>query len=69
MVKTTYPAMWKYVNKWSLLAYGLFFWIPLHWTGYMGHLHWKRGKVPRLAYNDQKYVKFVNNRGARDKLL
>eukprot|EP00347_Sterkiella_histriomuscorum_P022352 403330784 len=36
---------------------------------FMGHLHWKRGKVTRLQYNDQKYVKMLNNRGLRDKLL
>ena len=69
MVKTTYPVQFKYVSKWSLLMYGLFFFVPLHWTAYMGHLHWKRGKVPRLTYNDQKYTKFLNNRGLREKHL
>jgi len=48
MVKTTYPVQWKYANKWSLLAYGLFFFVPLHWTMYFGHLSWKRGHLPRL---------------------
>ena len=48
MVKTTYPYMWKYVNKWSVLMYGLLFFIPLHQAMFMGHLHWKRGKVTRL---------------------
>ena len=69
MVKTTYPYMWKYVNKWSVLWYGLFFFCPLHYSIYLGHLSWKRGHVPRLQYNDQKYTKFMNNRGLRDKLL
>ena len=69
MVKTTYPFMFKYINKWSVIMYGLFFFIPLHWSTFMGHLSWKRGKVPRLQYNDQKYTKSLNNRGLRDKLL
>ena len=69
MVKTTYPYMWKYVNKWSILMYGLFFFGPLHMSIYLGHLSWKRGKVTRMTYNDQKYLKFLNNRGMRDKLL
>lgn len=69
MVKTTYPVQFKYISKWSILMYGLFFFVPLHWTAYMGHLSWKRGKVPRLAYNDQKYTKFMNGRGLRDKQL
>jgi hypothetical protein len=69
MVKTTYPYMWKYCNKWTLLAYGLFWFVPMHWGIYVGHFTWKRGKVPRLAYNDQKYTKFMNGRGARDKFL
>ena len=69
MVKTTYPAMWKYVNKWSVIAYGLFFLIPIQGSVFMGHYHWKRGKLPRLAYNDQKYTKFMNAAGLRHKLL
>lgn len=69
MVKTTYPAQWKYINKWSVIAYGMFFFCPLHWTIYTGHLHWKKGKLPRLSYNDLKYTKFMNARGARDKIL
>lgn len=69
MVKTTYPVQWKYINKWSLLMYGLFFLGPIHWTAYMGHHHWKNGKLPRLAYNDQKYTKFMNSSGGRHKML
>ncbi len=69
MVKTTYPVMWKYVNKWSILAWGLIFLVNMNHQILLGHLSWKRGKVPRLAYNDQKYTKFMNNRGLRDKLL
>ena len=69
MVKTTYPYLWKYANKWTMLAYGIFFFSPLMMTTYLGHLSWKRGKLPRLCYNDQKYVKFVNNRGGRDTLI
>lgn len=69
MVKTAYPTQFKYISKWSILMYGLFFLVPLHMTAYMGHLHWKRGKVPRMANNDQKYTKFLNMRGGRDKML
>ena len=29
MVKTSYPAMWRYVNKWSIIVYGLFFFVPI----------------------------------------
>ncbi len=69
MVKTTYPSQWRYINKWSVIAYGLMFFIPLHMTLFQGHLSWKRGKVPRLQYNDAKYLKFINARGGRDSLL
>ncbi len=70
MVKTTYPAQWKYINKWSIIAYGLVFVTTLHYTVYFGHLHWKRGKVPRLAYNDFRYMKYAwGERALRDKLL
>jgi len=69
MVKTTYPVMWKYVNKWSIVAYGLFFLVPFHYSFYMGWYSWKRGKLPRLANNDSKYQKLMGNRGLRDKLL
>ncbi len=69
MVQTTYPVMWKYVNKWSMLAYGLIFLCNMNGMVFLGHLTWKRGKVPRLAYNDQKYTKALNNRGLRDKIL
>jgi hypothetical protein len=69
MVKTTYPFMWKYINKWSLLAYGLFFLVPFHGSFYLGFFSWKRGKLPRLAHNDGMYQKMVNSRGLRDKFL
>ena len=69
MVKTTYPAQWKYINKWSMLAYGVFFFVPLHHTFFTGHMSWKRGKVPRLAYNDLQYTKKMNNSGLRAKYL
>jgi len=47
----------------------MFFFLTLNGSVYLGHMSWKRGKVPRLAYNDQKYTKFLNGRGARDKML
>ena len=52
MVKTSYPAMWRYVNKWSIIVYGLFFFVPINFSISLGHLSWKRGKVPRLTHND-----------------
>ena len=61
MVKTTYPAQWKYINKWSMLAYALFFFVPLHQTWYLSHYSWKRGKLPRLCYNDAKYNSLMAN--------
>lgn len=69
MVQTTYPVQFKYISKWSMMYYGLFFLCCVHGSHFLGHLSWKRGKVPRLSYNDQKYTKFVNNRGLRDKML
>ncbi len=69
MVQTTYPVQFKYISKWSILAYGMFFFLTLNGGVYLGHMSWKRGKVPRLTYNDQKYTKFLNNRGGRDKML
>ena len=69
MVKTSYPAMWRYVNKWSVIVYGLFFFIPINYTLYHGWYNWKRGKVPRLTFGDQKIQKYVASAGMRDKLL
>ena len=69
MVKTTYPAQWKYINKWSILAFSLFAFIPLHWSVYNAHFSWKRGHLPRLKYMDLRYNKFIGQRGMRDKLL
>ena len=69
MVRTTYPAQWKYINKWSILAYTLFFTIPLHQTVFEGHYSWKRGHLPRLSYNDLKYNKFLADRGMRAQFL
>jgi hypothetical protein len=30
MVKTEYPVMFRYANKWTIIFYGLFFFVPLH---------------------------------------
>ena len=68
-VKTSYPAMWRYANKFSIIFYGLFFFIPLNYSWYIGMLSWKRGKVPRLTHNDMRIMKYVGNAGMRDKLL
>ena len=69
MVQTTYPVQFKYISKWSILMYGLFFLVCINGSAFLGHLSWKRGKVPRLTYNDQKYTKFLNARGGREKML
>ena len=69
MVKTSYPAMWRYINKWSVIVYGLAFFVPIQYTVHMGHFSWKRGKVPRLCHNDQRVQKWVGNAGARQKLM
>ena len=69
MVKTSYPAMWRYFNKFSIIFYGLFFFVPLNYNWYIGHFSWKRGKVPRMTHNDQKIQKYIDNSGMRNKLL
>ena len=55
MVKTEYPVQMRYINKFSLIAYGLFFFGCLHMSWYQGHFSWKRGKLPRLTHNDMRY--------------
>ena len=69
MVKTSYPAMWRYVNKWSIIVYGLMLFVPINYTVYNGWFNWRRGKVPRLTFMDQKIQKYIGNAGMRDKLL
>uniref|UniRef100_A0A7S3FXR9 Uncharacterized protein n=1 Tax=Strombidium rassoulzadegani TaxID=1082188 RepID=A0A7S3FXR9_9SPIT len=69
MVKTSYPTMWRYVNKWTIIAYGFFFLIPIQFSFYHAHLNWKRGKQPRLTHNDQLLMKYVNASGYRQKML
>ena len=69
MVKTSYPAMWRYVNKWSIIVYGLFFFVPIQYSFYIGHFSWKRGKVPRMTHNDQKIAKYIGGAGWRSKML
>ena len=69
MVNTQYPTMWRYVNKWSLIAYGLFFFVPVHYSVYIGHFSWKRGHVPRLTHNDQKIQKWIAGSGWRNKMI
>ena len=55
MVKTEYPVQMRYINKFSMIIYGMFFFGPLHMAWYQGHFSWKRGKLPRLTHNDMKY--------------
>ena len=69
MVQTVYPDHFKYLSKWTILGYAVFFFVPIQSCFFMGHITWKRGKLPRLAYNDQKYTKFMNGRGGRENLL
>ena len=69
MVQTTYPTMWRYINKWSFIAYGLCFFIPAQYALHIGHFSWKRGKVPRLTHNDLKITGYINSAGFRNKML
>ena len=52
-----------------MLAYGLVLFAAVHHPFFMGHFTWKRGKLPRLQYNDLKYNKFMGERDLRHKLL
>jgi hypothetical protein len=69
MVHTEYPVMFRYANKWTIIAYGLIFFGPLHHSFFVGHFAWKRGKLPRLTHNDMKYQGFVMDSGFRTKYL
>ena len=64
-----YPVQIRYINKFSFILYGFFFWMPLHNTVYVGHFSWKRGKLPRLCHGDMKYQKFIMQVGMRNKLI
>jgi hypothetical protein len=64
-----YPVQLRYINKFSVILYGLFFLGPIHHSIYVGHFSWKRGKLPRLTHGDMKYQKFIMQRGTREKLL
>ena len=65
MVKTEYPVQMRYINKFSMIAYGLFFAGCLHHSWYQGHFSWKRGKLPRLTHNDMRYQKYAAASGWR----
>ena len=69
MVNTVYPTQIKYMNKWIMLTAGLCAWIPLMVSNFQAGSTWKRGKIPRLTHNDQKYTTFAGNRGFREKYL
>jgi len=69
MVQTMYPVQFRYINKFSVIMYGLFFLGPLHHSIYIGHYSWKRGKLPRLSHGDMKYQKFIMQVGNRTKLM
>jgi len=69
MVKTEYPVQMRYINKFSLIAYGLFFFGCLSMSWYQAHFSWKLGKLPRLSHNDMKYQGFSRARNYRDATL
>ena len=69
MVKTEYPVQMRYINKFSMIAYGLFFFGGLHHAWYNGHFSWKRGKLPRLTHNDMRYQKYSAASGWRHSTL
>ena len=69
MVKTEYPVQMRYINKFSMIAYGLFFFGCLHMSWYQGHFSWKRGKLPRLTHNDMRYQKYASAAGWRASTL
>ena len=54
MVKTEYPTQLRYINKFSMIAYGLVFFGSLHMAWFQGHFSWKKGKLPRLMHNDMR---------------
>ena len=59
MVRTEYPTQLRYMNKFTLIMYGMFFFGPMHYAFYQGHFSWKRGKLPRLTHNDQRFQKAI----------
>jgi len=65
MVKTAYPAQWRYINKWSVVSFGLWIWIPLMTSITYSHLTWKKGKIERYTHNDSRFLGQVNQRGFR----
>lgn len=69
MVKTEYPTQLRYINKFSMIAYGLFFFGCLHQSWYQGHFSWKRGKLPRLAHNDMRCQKYLSAQGWRQSTI
>ena len=69
MVKTQYPVQLRYINKFSLIAYGMLFFGPMHHSFYVGHFSWKRGKLPRMTHNDMKYQKYSIQTNFRNKYL
>ena len=69
MVKTEYPVQMRYINKFSVIMYGMFFFGALHMSWYQAHFSWKRGKLPRLTHNDMKYQKFLVGQPWRNSTL
>ena len=69
MVKTEYPVQLRYINKFSMIAYGMFFFGALHQSWYQGHFSWKLGKLPRLTHNDQRYQKYMMGSAWRQSTL
>ena len=69
MVRTEYPTQLRYMNKFTLIMYGMFIFGPLHYSYYVGHFSWKRGKLPRLTHNDMRYQKMILGSAARESML
>jgi hypothetical protein len=70
MVKTAHPTQLKYINKFSLLMFVLFSFIPFTGSFWQSYFSWKRGKLPRMQHMDDCYTKYAHNgRGYRFKYL
>ena len=69
MVQTQYPVMWRYANKWTMMAYAFVFLGPIHHSIFVGHFSWKTGRLPRLTHGDTKFMKYSTAAGFRDKYL
>ena len=69
MVKTEYPVQLRYINKFSMIMYGLFFFGCLNQSWFTAHFSWKRGKLPRLTHGDMKYQKYSSGAAWRNNVI